>query len=294
MIQDIVWRSTGLSCVENYLLYLFHKNKIEANYLFYQSGICVSDIMQRIENGDRYATFNGVDRLQYIAQKLGGAESQFLRTSAISSDSIKTGETNTLVCVTPTYVKDKYGNSLWRDDHYIMLTSQPNPADFSYLNDFPFDQGTISLDELNHIYQGSLIYVRILNGGSDITKAQCLHQYLQFSTRNTNEFYLPEDVWADSNMIRDLLLVWKTLRYRLKLFYMSYCGKEDYDDLVPEINVLLKDLEHQLFLFEYWKAKNKLPIGLVTESIQKLQLRDTEINKKVYDNLSKTWSNIYE
>ena len=294
MIQDIVWRSTGLSCVENYLLYLFHKNKIEANYLFYQSGICVSDIMQRIENGDRYATFNGVDRLQYIAQKMGMAESQFLRTSAISSDSIKTGETNTLVCVTPTYVKDKYGNSLWRDDHYIMLTSQPNPADFSYLNDFPFDQGTISLDELNHIYQGSLIYVRILNGGSDITKAQCLYQYLQFYTSQTNEFHLSKYLWDDPNMIRDFLLVWKNLRFRLKLFYISYCGKEDNDDFVQEIDVLLKDLEHQLFLFEYWKAKNKLPIGLVTESIQKLQLRDTEINKKVYDNLSKTWSNIYE
>lgn len=294
MADNMAWQNIGLSCVENYLLYLFNKNKIPINCVFYQSGVSPSDILQHIINGERYATFSGVDRLQCVAQKMGMSDYQFIRLPMISKDSIRMGETNTLVCVTPTYVREKYGDSLWRDDHYILLTTQTAPSQFTYLNDFPYDQGTISLDELGHVYQGSLIYVRMLNGGSDITKAQCLHQYLQFSARKTNEFYLPEDVWADSNMIRDLLLVWKTLRYRLKLFYMSYCSKEDYDDPVPEINVLLKDLEHQLFLFEYWKAKNKLPIGSVAETIQKLQLRDTEINKKVYHNLSKIWSNIYE
>lgn len=173
-MQGLIRQNKGLSCVENYVLHIFYENALCPDILYYQSGISFADIVSCFENGETYAVFSGIDRLQHIAYELGIIDYQYLASSSLPDDLALTDKSYVMVCVTPSYISEKYQEKLWRDDHYILLTEKVSDNTYSYVNDRPFDQGEMSYEELKQIYHGSVIHVQVNKDLDTDFKGCCL------------------------------------------------------------------------------------------------------------------------
>ena len=286
-----VWQNKGLSCVENYFLHALQECGVCPDPLYYQSGLSFAEIVKCLATEKTYATFNGVDRLHYIAAEIGLIDYRYTASLSLPNDFLLTPGSYAMVCVTPSYVREKYQEKLWRDDHYILLTGKTSDTTYSFINDHPFDCGELPIEELTKNYNGSVIYIKIKQDMDSSCIRECLHNYLAFSKESRKTAKAISSTFEDVDKIRDLLLVWKTLRYRLRAFAYSFLQTDT--DCLKDLDILLKDIEQQLFLLEYRKAKKRPLSQEWYDKTEKMQTRDQIVLINIRKQLLELWERTY-
>ena len=70
--KDFMLDGYGLSCIENYLLYIFNVEMLPYQYLFFESSLSANEITKAfIDDGISFANFDKIRRLQSIASDYG-------------------------------------------------------------------------------------------------------------------------------------------------------------------------------------------------------------------------------
>ncbi|GFI46780.1 hypothetical protein IMSAGC019_02100 [Lachnospiraceae bacterium] len=234
----------GLSCIENFVLYILKKEGFSHQCLYYQSYLPFSEIAKElIYKKTSYAYFYRVKRIQNVAAESGIIQMQ--TRSELDLDFICNHD-YVCVMVKPEYMKDKYNVGLWREDHYILL-ADAGGFQFYYLNDTPRDAGIISFDLLRQIYGGKTIAIDIKQKIRGEMKQIYLRRLVQ-----SMEIDRVAEKCNISNLItaRDILGICRILRKRLYEFSSMYI---DADYLVPYLNMLDK----QYMAIEYLRLRKK-------------------------------------
>lgn len=78
----------ALSCIENYLLYLISEQRTDWSLIFWESYLPFRQIMKLIEMGQDYSHFNGVRRLQSIAEQQGICKLKYLNSDSLPKEII--------------------------------------------------------------------------------------------------------------------------------------------------------------------------------------------------------------
>lgn len=210
-------KSYGLSCVENYLLYILKKEHIAFQYLFFQSNISFSAIIDAFIYEDiKFAYFNKIKRLQSIANEYGIIETKCCDT--FDEELIKNHD-YVLVMVKEEHILSKYKTKLLRPDHYILIAPL-NDKEYRYLNDTPCDMGVIKKTNLQEVFGGKIIGINIKSDLSKELKLRFVRNFLQcFPQKNHNNC---DAVKMD--VICDIISVLKTVRNRLIAFSSEFTG----------------------------------------------------------------------
>lgn len=204
---NALMNTLGLSCVENLLTYILRINNISLYPLYSNSFLTYSEIENAlILQGETYANFRSLDRLQHIAEEEGIIKVDLIDRS---EPPLLHDDCYHIVMVLSDFAKDKYNINLWRDDHYI-LVSQTADNTINYINDHPIDTGELSIEEFRHYYAGHAISINIER-----------YHYL-----NSIEYYVesflhlckPDVVNKNGNLdamtLRDIVGILKVLRKR--------------------------------------------------------------------------------
>jgi|GEM_PF-1811205 len=212
----------ALSCVENYLLYLLNINEIKYDYLFYKSYKSFDEIMYDFFiNKMEYAFYKGISRLQDVASDLGLCKLMEYDTN--DPDIILNDERVVAICVKSDFIEKKYGRSLWRDDHFILINKNIK-SEYQYLNDNPLDVGYFSKLELYEIYNGIIICFGIdINNFKYINKFELLENLYE-AVQDSRSYNL--DVFLENNIdilcLRDMLGVLRVIIKRMQIFCSEF------------------------------------------------------------------------
>ncbi len=242
--KDLLNGIYGLSCIENYVLYILRREGFSYQYLYSQSGLSFGEILEEfVHRNARFSNFYRIKRLQNVA-----AENGLIQIMSDSRVDFPAMYKHDFVCimVKPEYVKKKYHVDLWRDDHFILL-SEMDESRFHYLNDTPRDAGVISSEELKRICSGGMVAIDI---GRDVTeelKREFLYQMIQ--SIRIDDVTAEYDI-GDFGIARDILGVCRILRKRLYEFCSQYL---DSGFLLPYLNLLDK----QYMSIEYMRLRKK-------------------------------------
>ena len=235
----------GLSCIENFLLYILKKEKYLYKYLFFQSFLPFRIIIDSfIREKVQFAYFDKIMRIQDLAGKYG-----LIDLHTINSLDFEFINKYEYICVMvkPEYIKSKYKIALWREDHYILL-SQLNKNHFYYLNDTPRDVGLISFAELKSIFAGQIVAFDIRHNITDELIKQFFNLFIYNLDFDKREFIINIDDFVTA---RDILGIHRILRRRVYEFCSMYT---DVEFLIPYLNTLDK---HYTSL-EYMRLRNNV------------------------------------
>lgn len=242
--KDLLNGLYGLSCIENYVLYILRREGFSYQHLYFQSGLSFGEIVEEfIHRNARFAYFYRIKRLQNVAEENGLIQ---MISDSRADFSAMHNHDFACVMVEPEYVKKKYHVDLWRDDHFILL-SEIDKSRFHYLNDTPRDAGVISSEELKRICSGGMVAIDI---GRDVTeelKREFLYQMIP--SIRIDDVTAEYDI-GDFGIARDILGVCRILRKRLYEFSSQYL---DSGFLIPYLNLLDK----QYMSVEYMRLRKK-------------------------------------
>lgn len=259
----------GLSCVENLILYIMNDNNVSFQNCFCDSFLTYNEIEKFfLTEKCSYATFNGVQRLQQVAKRENILDLIFHEIKFISNDSsiITDSERYWLIMVRPDFVDAKYHKRLWRDDHYILLSSR-NTNHLEYINDYPFDIGTLTFDELNSYFGGFALEVEIRNQSFPRTQRSYIYDLLikVHADRNDNLTTL-----LNTEMFRDIIGILRILRKRM---YALLSLEYDVQFMLP----YLKNFDRNYALLEYMRLKNQVEKKKINELRQNVINDDNEL-----------------
>ena len=150
----------GLSCIENYLIFVLKQENYTYNFLFYKSFLSLYKIIKEFVNSNvSYASFYLIERLQKTAKESEVINSEYMNSVEIP---ILKKNNHLAISVSPSYINDKYNTTLWRDDHFILLKQDDN-ENYYYLNDVPRDTGIINIEMIKKIYTGNYFLFTLNN-----------------------------------------------------------------------------------------------------------------------------------
>ena len=283
--KDFMLDGYGLSCIENYLLYIFNVEMLPYQYLFFESSLSANEITKAfIDDGISFANFDKIRRLQSIASDYGFID--------ITYDSVINKEIfdcHDYICikVKPEYIKEKYNTTLWRDDHYI-LVSKIEDNKFSYLNDTPRDIGIFSLEELCETFAGKVIAFDIKRDINYRIKENFAELLIEDLKNNTNEIIFANKNIDRYNCIaaRNIIGVCRILRKRLCEFCSVYINI-NVEFMIPYI----KWLDKCYVQVEYMRLRNKYNPEEIKNMLYRLSENDSGLLAEVRKHIERKMIN---
>ena len=254
----------SISCVESYLLYILSANNYDYRHLYAQSYVSFSEIMHYFFNKrKRYEYYNGVPRLQQIASKYKIILINDIDKPRIDIDS---EHDYYLLRLCPEYIKETYGETTWRDDHYVLLANF-NDSGWTYINDTPRDCRALNGSEMLAAYAGSLISIDLASGITDKTKDLLLQEFLNSMSENKKmcSTFSVDDIIA----ARNSLAVLRILRRRM----YEYCFQYICCDFMVDY---LNELDKQFSLIEYMRLRNRVDYSKIDNMFLSLHRKDSE------------------
>ncbi len=259
--KDLLNGLYGISCIENYVLYILRREGFSYQYLYFQSGLSFGEIADEfVHRNARFAYFYRIKRLQNIA-----AENGLIHMMSDSWVDFSDLCNHDFVCVMvkPEYIKKKYHVDLWRDDHFILL-SEMDESRFYYLNNTPRDAGLISCKELQQVCGGGMVAIDI---GWDVTEElQQKFLYQMIQSIRIDDITAEYDI-GDFGIARDILGICRILRKRLYEFSSQYL---DSGFLLPYLNLLDK----QYMSIEYMRLREKMDRKKLNDMMLEVAVED--------------------
>ena len=258
--KSVFNRILGLSCVENYALYILIQSNYEYRFLYAESFVPFFDVVASfIVDSVSYASFNKIKRIQDIAFTeglIGLSIFNNLKEGIDKSDYC-------LIKVSPNYVIGKYGRNLWRDDHYILLCDQ-NADNLTCLNDNPRDIIEINECELSDAYGGQVISFNTL---MEIKKE---YQDRLLSTF-TRAILMPQRkvdfTIINIEIARDILGIIRTTRKRIK----EYCSIYFATDFMAEY---IARIDKVYAMCEYMRLRKRVDCDKIRLALYEIQEND--------------------
>lgn len=207
----------GLSCIEDYILYLLSEKKSEWEGIFCESFLCFDKVLEFISHGQSYSHFTGVPRLQETAEKLGLIKLTFINDEIFSYELVK--NEIFLFQVSEEFIKEKFNKVFWRNDHF-MLFQYRGDGEFDYINDIPSCVGKISTLKMSEIYAKTIIKIDICENSYDDYKKG----YQEIFTKNLlYEEGKYDKAAINFEILRDAIGISKVMVKRMEAFVRMFC-----------------------------------------------------------------------
>ena len=254
---------TGLSCVENYLIYILLSEHQKIQFLYAKSYISFFDIVKVFCNENAsYAYFNKIPRLQETAVDEG------LISLNVMADIDEAALNHEYCCVQvkPDYIAERYKRNFWRDDHYLLLCEEHGRKRI-FLNDTPRDVFTADDEEVSCFYGGKTICFDMKTSLNQSIKDNLLYAFQSSILKSGNE----RNVFIDNLVvIRDILGILKATRKRI----YEYCSMYVDAGFMREY---LTGLEREYSALEYMRIRKKYDLDKVNQTLCEIQAQDIAI-----------------
>jgi hypothetical protein len=230
-IEEKMCNEYGLSCIEDYVLYLLNCYVKNWRKIFFKSYIDFEEILNQIFlQNKEYSTIDFIERIQKTLNK----EKILLYEEKPCEclEKIDVGDFF-LLQIKPQATKELFHTVTWREDHYI-LVRRIGIDHFEYMNDRPFYNGTYSYKELMSIAEQNMIKIGIIN---DNLNTVIHDENIDFLKRQLNKknLNMKNRIYFDAEKLRDCVGIYKVVVRRLDAFFSEFC---DSNLFVKEINVL--------------------------------------------------------
>lgn len=254
----------GLTCVENILLYILNSANIPYWILYYDSFITFSEIIKCFQKeGIYYETFNGLHTIQNIADNEGWVK---IHSTSDDIEKLISEDTHIAIMVTPQFIKNKFDRILLREDHYILLSAH-TPERITLINDTPKNIFDITVEQLNEIYAGQALKIKLIKHSFDnIDYKSKLKKLLLSLMTNDNIPYIEH---CDLRKMRDIVGVLKLSRNRLYHLCNKYFDMEFMDSY-------LKKLEKIYLTIEYRRLRNQNSVDFVNNTFNDILEMDNK------------------
>ena len=265
--KDLFHDAAGLSCIENYVLYAMATEGYPYPYLYYKSYLPLSGIITEFMGGKKYESFYTIERLQQVA-----VENHLIRTyryETVGFDRLDSHDFNCIM-VRPEYIQKKYGSSLLRDDHYILLGPGKAANTYTYVNDTPRDIGVITVSELRDISAGKMFCFDIQRAPDEVQKKKFLKYFYDAISLHSESQIDSSSI--DITMARDSLGIYKIVSRRLIDFCSFYLSMDFYHPHLVQI-------ERQYMMLEYMRLLGEKDLHRAQDLLKQLCMDNNQYIK---------------
>ncbi|MBP2245834.1 hypothetical protein [Paenibacillus xylanexedens] len=265
----------SFSCVENYISAHLKKEGFNISLLYYLSFAPFKSLYQDFTNNHiEYARLSSITRIQDLAVKENIIDMNWSNETDIN-EMFNANNHNLLVGVNLKYFHDKYKIYPWRDDHYVYIRKLDEDI-YHYLNDNPKDEGIVTREQFQQLYNGQCIKYHLINHDKITKKEDLLFKFCSTLKIPENSMDINVSLLGktDAVQIRDFLGVIRISRMRVERFMNNYFQVDYIGPYINEISKLYA-------LVEYQRLRKKLDLNYINESIKKLYSMDMEISEKI-------------
>jgi hypothetical protein len=263
----------GLSCVENYLLYVYDILGYDYRPLYAKSFLPIYEIATAFCDQEvSYAYFDKISRLQDIAKEQG-----LIRLTNVY-DFWEGVDNYDYVCirVTPDFVTQQYGQEFWRNDHFILLCKR-NTDNWICLNDNPRDIFTIDDSDMPKIYADQSVCFNIFKTPNDTIKKNMFDVFREKIALPPKKY-----VFDFHNLIvaRDMLGILRITRKRI----CKYCSLYLQMDFMTEY---LHELDKAYVTLEYMRLRRNADFQKINQIFDNIQITDFEITAQLNERMER-------
>ena len=151
----------GLSCVEDYIIYILCKDTSDWPKIFYKSYYDIEEILNYLLfEGQEYSSIKFIERIQTTL--INDGMLGLIQLNLEEIERIEPGDIF-LMELKESATKELLNINTWRRDHYIMCYKNTNGR-YAYVNDRPYITGDLEYSELQK-YAGRehALVVRVIN-----------------------------------------------------------------------------------------------------------------------------------
>lgn len=261
-------RVLGISCIENYFLYVAAYIGIDFRTMYANSYISINEIAHTfIDKKISYAFFNKISRLQNIAYELGIINLTYKSNISYISDC------NCYCCikVNRNFIKKLYERVPWRDDHYMLVCSKENEK-FVLLNDIPRDVVEVRVEQLHQVYDGNIVCFKFLMKNiSDDIKDKLLNQFLTSLLHPNLSCGFEFD---NLEIVRDIIGIIRITRKRIREYSSIYINTDFMADYIAKI-------DKTYAMIEYLRLRNRFDYNEVKQSFAEIRENDLRMIGKL-------------
>ncbi len=274
----------GLSCVENQVLAILRERGNEIAHLYHNSAIPLKELFFFIViKGDKPEYFYRIPRIQQVLGELGVMELTFQKDKPIQAvrNKIRRCRDNEyiLLRVTPEFTRTALHARGLRNDHYVRAV--PCGEDFIVYNDIPDTAVSVNARTLGRIYAGDCLLLTIKKNLQEEMTEYLWKQRLYKAEKHI-PFYFNENDFAGvenaATHFRDMIGVYKTMRYRLAAYYGLYLDTAFISKAMPMI-------ERHYAMAEYLHLRGA-PISKLFSLLESLNYQDEELFQLLSEKLS--------
>lgn len=270
--ESYFYNDYGLSCVEDYIIYILGKETSNWVRIFYKSYFDVEEILNYLLfKNQEYSSVNFIERIQDTLVKDG-----ILSLEQMCLKSIGGVRNFFLVELKQSATKELLNINTWRSDHFIMC-SRNNDGEYLYVNDRPYITGSLERSELlKYAAKEYVLIVQVIN--KDIGTVITEDKIIQLEQKLKSETLLSGDLYFGLEKIRDGIGIYRVVVKRLQAFFCSY-----------RINIFIKDeirrIDNIYLKLEYMNIRKNYDLGKVNSLICEALYIQKTIKKKMLDRM---------
>lgn len=264
----------GLSCVEDYIIYVLCKDTFDWPKIFYKSYCDIEEILNYLLfEGQEYSSIKFIERIQTTLVNDGMLELIQLNLEKIEGAEL---EDYFLMELKESATKELLNINAWRSDHYIMCYKNTSGR-YAYVNDRPYITGNLECSELQKYAgreQGLIVRVINKNIGYVINR----EKVVQLEQKLRSETLLSGDLYLGFEKIRDSIGIYRVVVKRLQAFFCSYGTSNFIEDEIERIdNIYLR--------LEYMNIRKNHDLGNVMSLISEAIHIQKDVKKKALERM---------
>lgn len=272
----------GLSCVENYFLYLLYLRNEPYIWLYSESFVPFKRVYKDfIENSARYESYGSVTRLHDSAKGRGLIKLDYVKDNNLTEmkpqlDSLRPNE-YMLIKISPEFIKNKFNSVKWRDDHFALLLKERDSI--TLINDSPAYAGLTEWDELDMAYDNTYIIINFIREPDKNDLSTCRQSFEKCITS-----YMAEEISVNEKDIQELI----RLRDALGVYRVLIKRVIDYSNSYLKANIKhieAENLDRIYSAVEYLRIRKRYKAGEIRDMVRSIEETErsiiTEIKKHI-------------
>lgn len=276
----------GLSCIENHVLAILKQRDEKIEYAYYNCAVPIRELYTNlVSHGIKQEYFDLLERIQDVLKNLDIIE--LVKKKVIRFDEVKRAiceckeNEYILVRVLPHFTQTSLLARGFREDHFVY--AKVRGKDFEIFNDIPERVILLTASQFKECFDGEYFYLSVKRkfNNEDMIQLWDARKFRpeEFSKQNIliNSFDFNESI---GTRLRNLVGVYKILRYRMIDYYGQYVDTEFIREAMPQIEKIYA-------MFEYYNLKSRIPMDKYSNLFCKLYDMDValmmELNKEMED-----------
>ena len=274
----------GLSCVENQVLAFLRQQEVDVAPLYYNSAVPLKELFFfMVIQGGSPVCFDRVQRIQDDLRTRGilafeKREQELPAWLHILSE--QTEREAVLILVTPEFTKSVLMARGFRDDHYVRLLRRG--TGWVVFNDIPDKSVTLTDAELREAYAGDGFCLSLCRGMDREDRLRFWNSRIFKPESHVDFWFYEQDLDGVPDVgrrLRDMIGIYKQLRYRMAAFYENYgLDMAFLWEKEPE-------MERIYALTEYYHLKRSVPSSQFYILLQEIARMDNSLMAQLRNRL---------